>query len=69
MIHSLTGARTSLALAALAALAACGSDTEVTIGSGDYAVNTRPAFLVGAVRSANGSRCRNWTRCAPTCCW
>ncbi|MCM0608897.1 MAG: D-(-)-3-hydroxybutyrate oligomer hydrolase [Ideonella sp. WA131b] len=53
MIHSLTGARTGLALAALAALAACGSDTEVTIGSGDYAVNTRPAFLVGAVRSAS----------------
>ncbi len=48
-----TWARAGLALAALAALAACGSDTEVTIGSGDYAVNTRPSFLVGTVRSTS----------------
>jgi hydroxybutyrate-dimer hydrolase len=39
-----------LALAATL-LVACGDDTEVTLGSGDYAVNTRPAFLLGAVRS------------------
>jgi len=43
---------TALALAA-ALLVACGDDTEVTVGAGDYAVNTRPAFLVGAVRSAS----------------
>jgi hydroxybutyrate-dimer hydrolase len=53
MTFSFPLARTGLALAALAALAACGSDTEVSIGSGDYAVNTPPAFLVGAVRSAS----------------
>ena len=41
---------TALALAATL-LVACGDDTEVTLGAGDYAVNTRPAFLVGAVRS------------------
>ncbi|MFY7973801.1 MAG: 3-hydroxybutyrate oligomer hydrolase family protein, partial [Rubrivivax sp.] len=41
-----------LALAA-SLLVACNGDTEVTIGTGDYAVNTRPSFLVGAVRSAS----------------
>ncbi len=41
-----------LALAA-AALAGCSDDTDVAIGDGDYAVNTRPAFLVGSVRSAS----------------
>jgi hydroxybutyrate-dimer hydrolase len=45
MTFSFPLARTGLALAALAALAACGSDTEVTIGSGDYEVNTRPFTL------------------------
>ena len=40
-----------LALSALL-LQACGNDTDIDIGSGDYAVNARPAFLLGAVRSS-----------------
>ncbi len=43
----------ALAAALLPVLAGCGSDDEVTIGAGDYTVNTRPAFLVGEVRSAS----------------
>lgn len=42
----------TIALAAFL-LVACSDDTEVSVGSGDYAVNTRPLFLVGAVRSAS----------------
>ena len=44
--------RTAGSLTLLALAAGCGGSDKTTIGSGDYAVNVKPAFVVGTPATA-----------------